>query len=111
MGDRRMAEIKTLDGSLYVYTHWNGSVFPEMAREAIKAAKSRWDDTPYALRIIADQLTKGERDLTTGSGLLLIPNAEDSYNHDTPSILIDLIKRTLIVIEDRIGVTTPFDQL
>ena len=38
MGDRRMAEIKTEDGSLYVYTHWHGSQLPAMARAAMTSA-------------------------------------------------------------------------
>ena len=39
MGDRAMAEIKTTDGSLYVYTHWGGENLPESAKQAIKVAK------------------------------------------------------------------------
>ncbi len=97
MGDRRMAEIKTEDGSLYVYTHWQGYEFADIAKAAIKTAQPRWDDEPYATRIIVDQLTKDGRDTETGFGLMLKPNAEDSYNGDKPSVLIDLPGQTLTV--------------
>ncbi len=89
MGDRRMAEIKTSEGSLYVYTHWQGSQLPEMAREAVKAAENRLGDEPYWVRIVVDQLTKDGRDQETGFGLLLKPLCEDEYNNDKPSVIID----------------------
>jgi hypothetical protein len=89
MGDRRMAQIKTSKGSLYVYTHWQGYKLPEMAREAVKAAAPRLGDEPYWTRIVVDQLTKDGRDCETGFGLSLKPECEDSYNHDQPSVIID----------------------
>jgi len=97
MGNRRMAEIKTSGGSLYVYTHWDGGSFPEMAKEAISVAKPRWDDEMYGVRIIVDQLTKHGRDEETGYGLMLKPMAEDEYNSDNPSVIIDFVSRKLIV--------------
>ena len=96
MGDRRTAEILTSAGSLYVYTHWHGSEFEEMAMEAILAAYPRWDDHMYATRIIVDQLTKSARDQETGFGLMPGPNAEDEYGVN-PSIVIDLVDRQLRV--------------
>ena len=96
MGDRRTAEILTSDGSLYVYTHWHGSVFDDMAKEAIAAAQPRWDDPIYATRIIVDQLTKFARDQETGFGLMPGPIAEDEYGVN-PSIVIDLVNRRLLV--------------
>ena len=99
MGDRRMAEIRTARGSLYVYTHWDGEIFPEMAIAAVKVARPRWDDPSYATRILVDQLTKGGRDRETGYGLLLSPDAEDTYNGDQPSIIIDLIVQKVTIIE------------
>jgi hypothetical protein len=93
MGDRRMLEIRTSEGSLYVYTHWCGAVFEEMANDACDNARDRWNDEPYALRILVDQLTKPGRDKDTGFGLMLTPSAEDEYNHfGQPSLLIDLTK-------------------
>ena len=89
MGDRRMAQIKTSEGSLYVYTHWHGSQLPGMARAAVEAAKNRLSDESYFVRIVVDQLTKDGRDQETGFGLMLKPNHEDSYNNDKPSVIID----------------------
>ena len=88
MGDRRMAEIKTSDGSLYVYTHWHGHEFPEMAKQATKKAAPRLGDEAYWVRIVVDQLCAPGRDKETGFGIMLKPNAEDSYNQDEPSIII-----------------------
>lgn len=88
MGDRRMAEIKLEDGSLYVYTHWHGSSFEEMARNAVNAASPRLGDEPYWTKIVVDQLTKPGRDQEAGFGLMLKPDAEDEYNGDKPSIVI-----------------------
>ena len=98
MGDRRMAEIKTEDGSLYVYSHWGGHGMPKDAKAAVLSAKGRWDDESYATRIIVDQLTKECRDMETGAGLMLKPEAEDSYNDDSPSVIIDLPQKVLSVV-------------
>lgn len=110
MGDRAMAEIKTEDGSLYVYTHYGGHDLPDMAKQAILFAKSRWGDEPYATRIIVDQLIKQGRDDTLGFGILLKPRAEDEYNNDKPSVVIDLVAQKLRVIRDK-TIVTPFVRL
>lgn len=110
MGDRAMAEIKTEDGSLYVYTHWGGKDLPEDAKRAILQAKPRWGDDPYAVRIIVDQLIKEGRDQETGFGLMLKPLAEDEYNHDDPSVVIDLVAKELLIIRGK-TIVTPFDRI
>ncbi len=89
MGDRRMAEIKTEDGSLYLYTHWHGSELPAMALAAVERAKPRLGDEGYWVRIVVDQLTKAGRDQETGFGLMLKPQFEDEYNRDKPSVIIN----------------------
>ena len=93
MGDRAMAEIKVKDGSLYFYTHWTGSNLPTDAQVALDKAQDRIDDAPYALKIVVDALiaASGARDSETGAGLMLGPDAEDSYNGDNPSVIIDLV--------------------
>lgn len=111
MGDRAMAEIRTEGGSLYVYTHWGGHSLPDSARSAVRAAKSRWSDFPYATRIIVDQLTKEGRDNETGFGLMLQPIAEDEYNSDRPSVIIDLVAEKLTVIREGKEETTSFQDL
>lgn len=97
MGDRRMVEIRGNKGSLYVFTYGHGALYPDMAKAAIVAACSRWDDETYAIQIIVDQLTKPGRDSTLGFGLMLEPSEEDSYNHDKPSIIIDLVYQLLLI--------------
>jgi len=92
MGDRRMAELKTSEGSLYFYTHNRGYVIPGMVQHALDEAKGRRSDEPYALRRVVDSLinSSGSRDNDLNSGLMLQPNAEDEYNQNQPSVIIDL---------------------
>ena len=92
-----MADLKLSKGSIYVYSHWGGFEMPDDAVSAIKSAEGRWDDEPYAARIIVDQLTKASRDSETGHGLMLGPDAEDSYNGDSASVIIDLPNQTFKV--------------
>ena len=110
MGDRRIAEIRTRDGSIYFYTHWGGYHLPNEAFNAIMAAKPRWDDESYATRIIVDQLLAPYRDQALGAGLLLRPQAEDAYNYDKPSVIINLASRTLVVIDGDNSTTTQFGE-
>ena len=93
MGDRAMAEIKVEDGSLYFYTHWTGHNLVQQAEEALAKAKPRIGDDAYATKIVIDSLidTSGTRDQETGAGVMLGPNAEDEYNNNEPSVLIDLV--------------------
>ncbi len=92
MGDRAMAEIKTEGGSLYFYTHWAGYDLPDIAQTALDTAAPRKGDFPYATKIVLDQLISAchARDSETGAGVMLGPNAEDSYNGDNASVVIDL---------------------
>lgn len=93
MGDRAMAEIITSDGSLYFYTHSTGYNLIEQAEAALKLASPRLGDDAYAVKIVIDSLieTSGARDSETGAGIMLGPDAEDSYNNDNPSVIIDLV--------------------
>lgn len=99
MGDRRTTEIKTPEGSVYFYTHWSGRVLPSYAREALLKAAPRRGNTPYATRIVVDQLIylTGCRDEETGAGLSLAPTFEDSYNSNKPSVIVDLMAWTVTV--------------
>jgi hypothetical protein len=92
MGDRRMAEIRTDEGSLYFYTHWSGHRLVKDAESALQAAEPRKGDNPYALRIVVDQLIKhaDSRDSTLNSGLMFTPNCEDEYGGNPTSVLIDM---------------------
>lgn len=97
MGDRAMAEIKVSDGSLFFYTHWTGCDLLLDAEDALTKAHARLGDDSYAMKIVIDSLidSAGARDSDTGAGIMLGPNAEDEYNHDEPSVIIDLVERTV----------------
>jgi len=99
MGDRAMAQIKVGGNSLYFYTHWAGGELPEAAEKAVAAARPRMGDDAYALKIVVDTLLKesGSRDSETGAGLMFGPHAEDEYNHNEPSVVIDLQSMTVRV--------------
>jgi hypothetical protein len=92
MGDRAMAQIKVGEKSLYFYTHWAGSELPAAAEKAVKAAMPRKGDDSYALKIVIDTLINetGTRDKETGGGLMFEPYAEDEYNKNKPSVIIDI---------------------
>ena len=99
MGDRAMAQIKVGGKSLYFYTHWAGGTLPEAAQKAVEAAWPRKGDADYALKIVVDTLIKesGSRDSETGAGLMFGPHAEDEYNHNKPSVVIDIQSMTVRV--------------
>jgi tRNA A37 threonylcarbamoyladenosine synthetase subunit TsaC/SUA5/YrdC len=42
---------------------------------------------------------------------MLKPDAEDEYNHDNPSVVIDLTKQELTTIRDGESKTIPFKEL
>lgn len=99
MGDRAMAEIKVSEGSIYFYTHWSGYKLDKVAEQALDTAQPRIGNDSYAMKIVIDSLLKetGCRDCETGAGIMLSPNAEDSYNNDKPSVTIDLVNNKVLV--------------
>lgn len=113
MGDRAMAEIKTDGGSIFIYTHWGGFDLSKDAKEAIRKAMPRiqMNDLPYSTHIVIDQLIKGCRDSETGIGIMLNDNAEDEYNNNKPSVIIDLVNQTLQVIREDEEGTYLFNEL
>lgn len=56
---------------IYLYTHWNGSEWPEMLRAALETQRAgrRLGDHSYHLRIIVDELFRYLRDQETGGGI------------------------------------------
>jgi hypothetical protein len=98
MGDRRIVEISTSDGSFYIYTHWGGSNFRSRCEEALTAAhgfkSAAMGPTPNnyggaALAIVAHLSTSH----ATSLHLALASGAEDEYSRGgrEPSIVIDLV--------------------
>ena len=100
MGDRRVAEIKTEDGSLFFYTHWAGFNLQEHAERALDDASGRRGDDGYALKIVLDSLidSVGGRDTELNAVIYLqvynedgIFILDDEYGHgNSPSMIIDL---------------------
>jgi hypothetical protein len=70
--DRRPAAADDTETiGIYLYTHWNGSDWPELLREALAQpiAQRRWNDPSYLTKIVADFLFKDSRDSETGCGI------------------------------------------
>lgn len=102
MGDRRMVQINTEHGKLYIYSHSCGAVLPDIVKEAVDKAKPRLGDEPYWLAIFVDQVTKEGRDQETGWGLMLKPHAEDEYNYNNPSIIVDASTGEITIEHNRL---------
>tara|TARA_Y100001951_G_scaffold103076_2_gene111107 strand:- start:3005 stop:3388 length:384 start_codon:yes stop_codon:yes gene_type:complete len=102
MGDRRVAEIKTEDGSLFFYTHYTGFRMYHDALNALDTASFRRGQSDYALKIVLDYMiaAASARDSETGAGisLSLKDMAVDDYSHqitggylsNEPTVLIDI---------------------
>jgi len=102
MGDRRIAEIKTEEGSLYFYTQHTGFRMYYDALNALDTASLRRGQPDYALKIVLDYMigSASARDSETGAGisLSLKEMAIDDYSYtitgddmsNQPTILIDI---------------------
>jgi hypothetical protein len=73
---------------IVLYSHWGESSWHTDLAAALEAARPRWQDPSYALRIIIDQLTKDSRDSETGHGIFLAKH-EDLAFLDYP-VIVDL---------------------
>ena len=56
-------------GGVYMYTHWSGSVLPQIVQQALQRGKSRWGDPQYFARIVFCELVGEDIQGTTGFGL------------------------------------------
>ena len=54
---------------IYLYTHWNGAVLPQILQSALKRGMSRWGDAPYLTRIIFSEMVKDDVMGETGAGI------------------------------------------
>jgi len=102
MGDRRIAEIKTEEGSLYFYTHYAGHDLYYDALKALDTASPRREQQDYVLKIVIDNLIResNARDSETGAGISLslkqIPVDDYSYEitgdiwSNEPTVMIDI---------------------
>ena len=78
--------------NINIYSHWGGDGLETM-RGAVAAARPRWNDTSYAVRIIVDQITKEGRDQETGFGIYVGEDIthEEEYSYKE----IDLVNKTI----------------
>lgn len=53
---------------IFLYTHWNGSEWPERLRRALAAGRGRWGDPQYLTRILIREVF-AELDGDTGGGV------------------------------------------
>lgn len=103
MGDRIVYTIKQGNQmSVNLYSHWGGhDRFQDLAR-SLRAAEPRWNDCPYATRIIVSQLIGDQWKDELGFGLWA-SNEEGGYGGDHPDIVIDMVNKT---VEDETGMHT-----
>jgi hypothetical protein len=78
---------------IVLYAHWGETTWREDLSAALEAARPRWTDDSYALRIIIDQLTVASRDEETGHGIFLA-SSEDLAFLDYP-IIVDVQAMTV----------------
>lgn len=95
MGARVVFTIKQVDGlRLNLYSHWGEHERFQNLAHALNAAKPRWTDEAYAVRIIISNLIGTQWDQETGFGLWA--SSEDGmYGGDCPDILIDMSNNTV----------------
>lgn len=101
MGDRAnlvltsksTAEAKTLGdalpGSIVLYSHWGGYDMGPALAAALKAAKPRWDDDSYGMRIIVSQVIGAEWADTNGLGL----QAGELGDNERAVLLVDFAQQ------------------
>lgn len=91
MGDRANVVVKDGDSTVWLYTHNEGSDLPGVLRESLQRGKERWHDGPYLARIIFDDMTRGDQELT-GFGISSVPGDGDNrillVNVDTQTVTI-----------------------
>ena len=74
--------------NIVLYSHWGETTWREDLAKALLSATKRINmgDTPYALRIVIDKLTKEGRDEETGFGIYL---ADENTEYWDTSVEID----------------------
>lgn len=79
MGDRGNIVLKFKDDkTIYLYSHWDGYMLPNLLFRALRRGASRWNDPTYLARIIAtDVFNLAGATSTTGAGLS--PTPTDGY--------------------------------
>lgn len=89
MGDRASIEVRSVDGSIFLYSHWAGADRLECLQKAM-ALNARWDDPDYLTRIIFDAWKGLDVESTTSWGIS--PAITD---HEYPLLVVDTTSQTI----------------
>jgi len=90
MGDRANVKIKEPNGNnIYIYTHWEGTEWPELLQQALYKAESRWDDPAYLQRVLITEMCKGAGDDITGYG---VSSSMGDNEHDIMEVDVEAKK-------------------
>lgn len=79
MGDRGQIKIKIDKSAVFLYTHWGGSELNATLANALDRGRGRWSDTEYLIRIIFNEMTKGDEMSETGYGIGLSQHGDIEY--------------------------------
>jgi hypothetical protein len=79
MGARTNFELKDYKGSVWLYSHSGGDDKSFDFACALKHAEPRWEDTPYAVRMVISYLIKDRVLEDTGFGISSYECGEESY--------------------------------
>ena len=103
MGARTNFTFHTTTGDLTLYSHWGGESKASDLAHAINAAKPRWTDESYSLRIMISNLIGPNWDSETGYGLFV---GDEGGEEEYQPISVDLTNST---VNDN-GNVVSFDQ-
>ena len=78
--------------AVWLYSHWGADSWEEDLASAIWMARSRWDDTSYAVRIIVSQLIGNQWQQSSGFGLGAVAKPKDFLSWE-PTIIIDMVDK------------------
>ncbi len=88
MGCRGNIGVRSVDGTVWFYTHGMGDSLAAVCRAAL-SHKERWYDPPYLARIVFNELQKDDPP-TTGCGIATEPG-DNSY----PFLIVDTVKQAV----------------
>lgn len=93
MGNRANIKIIQYENAtpLYLYTHWNGSIWNIELAKALKFGESRWNDTSYLTRIIISRMYAHDVNDTTGGGI----GVDVIPDNENPIIVVDMQTNTV----------------
>jgi hypothetical protein len=91
MGDRANVKIRNQNGSVFLYTHWDGSELPDKLQRALKRHQ-RWDDSAYLTRIIFCEMVRDDIDGETGFGI-----STNRTMDDRPILIVDCSSQRVAV--------------